>query len=87
MCAALQKTKDLYFVSSDGIFPFQTGKCFLREAVRPDEPGFGCEFISSCSSMAAARTTMPIGVKKKKIKKFANTSFQKFLLGMWAEQS
>lgn len=68
MCAALQKTKDLYFVSSDGIFPFQTGKCFLREAVRPDEPGFGCEFISSCSSMAAARTTMPIGVKKKKKK-------------------
>lgn len=67
VCAALQKTKDLHCVSCDRISPFQTGKCFLREPARPDEQGgFGCEFISSCSSRAAAGTTMPIGAKKKK---------------------
>jgi len=28
------------------IFPFQTGKCFLRETVGTDEEYFGCMLIS-----------------------------------------
>lgn len=47
----------MYCVSSDMIFPFQTGKCFLRETVGTDEEYFGCMLISSCKSGAAAKKT------------------------------